>query len=297
MSTTVKTVIKNNGRGNQHLVFAKGKDCKIRSGETVVLDYDVWSFVTKSIRNRLEYDMKRGILDITTKVLTGNTSVTMDGNGSVSMKEGIDEEFKETVKEKLPPVDSKSPLKEVKNETLESTVATKSKETMEKSMGATATIVGVEEDKTEVIGDEGINAHTNNIMGASKKETAKVENVYTAAPVTETKETSETTVEEVKTVEAKEEAKTETSEKDKEEPATEDKDKEETASEEQKETSTVVEDAELANYIDNLYAVKDYKTILTQLEQRFPEIEFAKATIRKCVSFEDLKSKYPEITI
>lgn len=270
MSVKIQTVIKNNGRGSRSIVIARGKICNLRAGETKVLDYDIWSYLSKVAKRKLEQDANRGVLTIATRVYTETNNLTVSPDGSFLVQNGgtADMEASDNVvkeKPKLPnpkqnvDIDSKSTTK----------IANKSESIMTGKLGFTTEPLG--ETKTEPVKmpKQGFAAETVATSGLFKREATD------AAPA--------------KTVNVmKQEPKVEQEQKKAEE------NPEEQMAETEPESQDIAADAMTREeYINELYAAKDYAAIAGALSDWHPKFNFSKASIKKCSSYAELKEKYP----
>lgn len=258
MAVTVQTVIKNNGRGSRSIIVAKGKMCSLRAGETKVLDYDIWSYLSTPMKRKIEQDMDRGIISINTRVVTDKSNLTVNADGSFLVQNGGLEELKASDNV----VTEKSKLKvDTKPKTTfdieKGTLANKSVNIMESRLGAKATAVGETIEDAPKMNKQGFTTDKVEASSVFKKNTdttpANVSNLMPKA--------------------VPEPAKAETKEPEAKEETTED-----TMSKQQ--------------YIDELYAVKDYVAIAGALNEWFPGYSFTKTNIKKCNSYAELKEKY-----
>ena len=259
MSVTIQTVITNKSRGVRSLIVSRSKTYSLRAGETVVLDYDIWSYLTPTVKRKLEHDVQMGRLEITTRLFTDNANISVDPDGTYRIANGGLEvaKPKEQVKEnKLPTAKADKAATSGKLFDNSGTVmADQSSSVMQKALGAKRVETGntdqteqPEQDKTGFtktdMSSTGLMHTTNNL------EPAQSSSVFKAAPTDTNK--------------AEEEAKAET----------------------EKELSR-------PEYIDELYAAKDYTAIAGALTEWYPGTTFTKASIKKCSSYAELKEKYP----
>lgn len=259
MSVTIQTVITNKSRGVRSLIISKLKTYSLRAGETVVLDYDIWSYLTPTVKRKLEHDVQMGRLEITTRLFTDNANISVDPDGTYRIANGGLEvaKPKEQVKEnKLPTAKADKVATSGKLFDNSGTVmADQSSSVMQKALGAKRVETGntdqteqPEQDKTGFtktdMSSTGLMHTTNNL------EPAQSSSVFKATPTDTNK--------------AEEEAKAEP----------------------EKELSR-------PEYIDELYAAKDYTAIAGALTEWYPGTTFTKASIKKCSSYAELKEKYP----
>jgi hypothetical protein len=259
MSVTIQTVITNKSRGVRSLIVSRSKTYSLRAGETVVLDYDIWSYLTPTVKRKLEHDVQMGRLEITTRLFTDNANISVDPDGTYRIANGGLEvaKPKEQVKEnKLPTAKADKAATSGKLFDNSGTVmADQSSSVMQKALGAKRVETGntdqteqPEQDKTGFtktdMSSTGLMHTTNNL------EPAQSSSVFKATPTD--------------TPKAEEEAKAEP----------------------EKELSR-------PEYIDELYAAKDYSAIAGALTEWYPGTTFTKASIKKCNSYAELKEKYP----
>lgn len=259
MSVTIQTVITNKSRGVRSLIISRSKTYSLRAGETVVLDYDIWSYLTPTVKRKLEHDVQMGRLEITTRLFTDNANISVDPDGTYRIANGGLEVAnpKEQVKEnKLPTAKADKATASGKLFDNSGTVmADQSSSVMQKALGAKRVETGntdqteqPAQDKTGFtktdMSSSGLMHTTNNL------EPAHSSSVFKATSTDTTK--------------AEEEAKTET----------------------EKELSR-------PEYIDELYAAKDYTAIAGALTEWYPGTTFTKASIKKCNNYAELKEKYP----
>lgn len=259
MSVTIQTVITNKSRGVRSLIVSRSKTYSLRAGETVVLDYDIWSYLTPTVKRKLEHDVQMGRLEITTRLFTDNANISVDPDGTYRIANGGLEvaKPKEQVKEnKLPTAKADKAATSGKLFDNSGTVmADQSSSVMQKALGAKRVETGntdqteqPEQDKTGFtktdMSSTGLMHTTNNL------EPAQSSSVFKATPTD--------------TPKAEEEAKAEP----------------------EKELSR-------PEYIDELYAAKDYTAIAGALTEWYPGTTFTKASIKKCSSYAELKEKYP----
>lgn len=259
MSVTIQTVITNKSRGVRSLIVSRSKTYSLRAGETVVLDYDIWSYLTPTVKRKLEHDVQMGRLEITTRLFTDNANISVDPDGTYRIANGGLEvaKPKEQVKEnKLPTAKADKAATSGKLFDNSGTVmADQSSSVMQKALGAKRVETGntdqteqPEQDKTGFtktdMSSSGLMHTTNNL------EPAHSSSVFKATPTDTSK--------------AEEEAKAEPG----------------------KELSR-------PEYIDELYAAKDYTAIAGALTEWYPGTTFTKASIKKCTSYAELKEKYP----
>lgn len=136
MPVTVKTVITNNKPQVYSIQIARGKNCNVRGGETVTLDFDIWSYLSRYSRKLIERDISRGILSVSTKVYTGDNTINVNSDGVISMRPGGEEIEPKTVVVAKPKL---TPVKEEKNKDLLETktvIASKSADKMTSKVGA-----------------------------------------------------------------------------------------------------------------------------------------------------------------
>lgn len=259
MSVTIQTVITNKSRGVRSLIISRSKTYSLRAGETVVLDYDIWSYLTPTVKRKLEHDVQMGRLEITTRLFTDNANISVDPDGTYRIANGGLEvaKPKEQVKEnKLPTAKADKAATSGKLFDNSGTVmADQSSSVMQKALGAKRVETG-NTDQTEQpeqaktgftktdMSSTGLMHTTNNL------EPAQSSSVFKATPTD--------------TPKAEEEAKAEP----------------------EKELSR-------PEYIDELYAAKDYTAIAGALTEWYPGTTFTKASIKKCSSYAELKEKYP----
>ncbi len=259
MSVTIQTVITNKSRGVRSLIVSRSKTYSLRAGETVVLDYDIWSYLTPTVKRKLEHDVQMGRLEITTRLFTDNANISVAPDGTYRIANGGLElaKPKEQVKEnKLPAAKADKAATSGKLFDNSGTVmADQSSSVMQKALGAKRVETGntdqteqPEQDKTGFtktdMSSTGLMHTTNNL------EPAQSSSVFKATPTD--------------TPKAEEEAKAEP----------------------EKELSR-------PEYIDELYAAKDYSAIAGALTEWYPGTTFTKASIKKCNSYAELKEKYP----
>lgn len=259
MSVTIQTVITNKSRGVRSLIVSRSKTYSLRAGETVVLDYDIWSYLTPTVKRKLEHDVQMGRLEITTRLFTDNANISVDPDGTYRIANGGLEvaKPKEQVKEnKLPTAKADKATTSGKLFDNSGTVmADQSSSVMQKALGAKRVETGntdqteqPEQDKTGFtktdMSSSGLMHTTNNL------EPAHSSSVFKATPA--------------ETPKAEEEVKAEP----------------------EKELSR-------PEYIDELYAAKDYTAIAGALTEWYPGTTFTKASIKKCSSYAELKEKYP----
>lgn len=259
MSVTIQTVITNKSRGVRSLIVSRSKTYSLRAGETVVLDYDIWSYLTPTVKRKLEHDVQMGRLEITTRLFTDNANISVDPDGTYRIANGGLEvtKPKEQVKEnKLPTAKADKAATSGKLFDNSGTVmADQSSSVMQKALGAKRVETGntdqteqPDQDKTGFtktdMSSTGLMHTTNNL------EPAQSSSVFKATPTDTSK--------------AEEEAKAEP----------------------EKELSR-------PEYIDELYAAKDYTAIAGALTEWYPGTTFTKASIKKCSSYAELKEKYP----
>jgi hypothetical protein len=259
MSVTIQTVITNKSRGVRSLIISRSKTYSLRAGETVVLDYDIWSYLTPTVKRKLEHDVQMGRLEITTRLFTDNANISVDPDGTYRIANGGLEvaKPKEQVKEnKLPTAKADKATASGKLFDNSGTVmADQSSSVMQKALGAKRVDTGntdqteqPEQDKTGFtktdMSSSGLMHTTNNL------EPAHSSSVFKATPAD--------------TPKAEEEVKAEP----------------------EKELSR-------SEYIDELYAAKDYTAIAGALTEWYPGTTFTKASIKKCNSYAELKEKYP----
>lgn len=259
MSVTIQTVITNKSRGVRSLIVSRSKTYSLRAGETVVLDYDIWSYLTPTVKRKLEHDVQMGRLEITTRLFTDNANISVDPDGTYRIANGGLEvtKPKEQVKEnKLPTAKADKATTSGKLFDNSGTVmAAQSSSVMQKALGAKRVETGntdqteqPEQDKTGFtktdMSSTGLMHTTNNL------EPAQSSSVFKATSTD--------------TPKAEEEAKAEP----------------------EKELSR-------PEYIDELYAAKDYTAIAGALTEWYPGTTFTKASIKKCNSYAELKEKYP----
>ena len=259
MSVTIQTVITNKSRGVRSLIVSRSKTYSLRAGETVVLDYDIWSYLTPTVKRKLEHDVQMGRLEITTRLFTDNANISVDPDGTYRIANGGLEvtKPKEQVKEnKLPTAKADKAATSGKLFDNSGTVmADQSSSVMQKALGAKRVETGntdqteqPEQDKTGFtktdMSSTGLMHTTNNLEPAHSSSVFKATSTDTAK--------------------AEKEAETETG----------------------KELSR-------PEYIDELYAAKDYSAIAGALTEWYPGTTFTKASIKKCSSYAELKEKYP----
>lgn len=263
MSVTIQTVITNKSRGVRSLIISRSKTYSLRAGETVVLDYDIWSYLTPTAKRKLESDVNMGRLDITTRLYTDNTNISVDTSGTYMISNGglEDSKPKEQVKTaKLPAASSNKEETKGKLFTSDGTViADKSASVMQNSLGAKKTEAGgagqSEQKATpDATGFTKTDMSTAGLMHTTNNlEVANTSSVFGAK---ETASTQDTVVEEQKEVTS--------------------------------EDSTISQE----EYINELYAAKDYSAIAGALTEWYPGTTFTKASIKKCNSYAELKEKY-----
>lgn len=259
MSVTIQTVITNKSRGVRSLIVSRSKTYSLRAGETVVLDYDIWSYLTPTVKRKLELDVKMGRLEITTRLFTDNANISVDPDGTYKIASGGLETFspKDQVKEnKLPAAKADKATTSGKLFDNRGTVmADKSSSVMQEAIGAKRVEAGNTDQAAQPVQDK--TGFTKTDMSSSglmhtmnNLEPAHSSSVFKATPIDTSK--------------AEEEAKTEAG----------------------KELSR-------PEYIDELYAAKDYSAIAGALTEWYPGTTFTKASIKKCSGYAELKEKYP----
>ena len=253
MSVTVQTVITNKSRGTRSLLVARGKSYSMRAGETKVLDYDIWSFLTPTMKRKLERDVAQGLLSVTTRVYTDGSNFSVDPDGSYQISNGGLPEAKASVKEKVKLPNPKF----------------------------------ADENKTKIVSKDGITIADRSSGAMQSKLGAKEVKEDTEAKTPETPKTGFTKIEqEASNVFQSNRTNVDTSS------ATsmfKNQDKENLkAAEAQQEAPEMTFDA----YIDELFKAKDFNKIYAVLVAEYPKSNFSKSTIRKCSSYADLKEKY-----
>lgn len=259
MSVTIQTVITNKSRGVRSLIISRSKTYSLRAGETAVLDYDIWSYLTPTAKRKLELDVQMGRLEITTRLFTDNANISVDPDGTYKIANGGLETVKpkEQVKEnKLPTAKADKAATNGKLFDNSGTVmADKSSSVMQEAIGAKRVETGKTDQTEQPVQDK--TGFTKTDMSSSglmhtmnNLEPAHSSSVFKATPTD--------------TAKAEKEAETETG----------------------KELSR-------PEYIDELYAAKDYTAIAGALTEWYPGTTFTKASIKKCSSYAELKEKYP----
>lgn len=262
MSVTIQTVITNKSRGVRSLIVSRSKTYSLRAGETVVLDYDIWSYLTPTVKRKLELDVQMGRLEITTRLFTDNANISVDPDGTYKIANGGLElaKPKEQVKEnKLPTAKADKATTSGKLFDNSGTVmADQSSSVMQKALGAKRVEAG-NTDQTDQT-EQPVQDKT----GFTKTDMSSSGLMHTMNNLEPAHSSSVFKVAATDTAKEDEEAKTET----------------------EKELSR-------PEYIDELYAAKDYTAIAGALTEWYPGTTFTKASIKKCNSYAELKEKYP----
>ena len=259
MSVTIQTVITNKSRGVRSLIISRSKTYSLRAGETGVLDYDIWSYLTPTVKRKLELDVQMGRLEITTRLFTDNANISVDLDGTYKIANGGLETAKpkEQVKEnKLPAAKADKATTNGKLFDNSGTVmADKSSSVMQKAIGAKRVEAGNTDQTEQPVQDK---------TGFTKTDMSSSGLMHTMNNLEPAHSSSVFKATSTDTTKAEEEAKTET----------------------EKELSR-------PEYIDELYAAKDYTAIAGALTEWYPGTTFTKASIKKCNNYAELKEKYP----
>lgn len=259
MSVTIQTVITNKSRGVRSLIVSRSKTYSLRAGETVVLDYDIWSYLTPTVKRKLELDVQMGRLEITTRLFTDNANISVDPDGTYKIANG----GLETAKPKEQVKENKLPAAKADKDTTNgklfdnsgTVMADKSSSVMQKAIGAKRVEAGNTDQTEQPVQDK---------TGFTKTDMSSSGLMHTMNNLEPAHSSSVFKATSTDTNKAEEEAKAEP----------------------EKELSR-------PEYIDELYAAKDYTAIAGALTEWYPGTTFTKASIKKCNSYAELKEKYP----
>lgn len=263
--TTVQTIITNKSRNHFRIPLAKGKTKDLRVGESIRLDYDLRSFLSRAAQRDLDRALAKKIIELQTKVVTEDSTLTVMPDGTFTVKAGVEYDVKPEPKPQLPPQTKRESF----DQRATGRVAGKSAEKLMKGMGMTTEDLDVGP-KTEVDISTG-KVTTPVTDGASvfatKNNLEPVDNVNVF--VTDTKKETVDTKADEKVVEEKDSVVATPVEPTAEEP--------------------VDEEA----YINELLIKKDFNLLYAYLADNHP-MEFAtvpKALIRKSKTYQDLKAR------
>lgn len=96
MANTVRTTITNKRRTPYTVNTGRNRKISIRGGETVTLPYDLFSFLSRTDKNEYTLATQRGILDISTEVVTPENTIVISQEGSINIHSGTEEPEKTT---------------------------------------------------------------------------------------------------------------------------------------------------------------------------------------------------------
>lgn len=287
MTPVIKTEVINISRQPYSLVVNGKRVAKLRSKESIILPYDIWSVSTALGKKALETDLRKKLIKLNTFVNTENSVIAISCDSNCNSTTQINapeynknkketnlvEEEKETVIEnrETRPVNAKNV--ELVSTEAHVRVASKSSSVMQAVMGANT--VNLEEPETRV---------KQNPTGFTAVEQVKSSSLFTRT----TKNNVEVESNNVMCFEDVAENDKEVTQE-AEQPSTVEFIEEQNEVENNTEasnTSTVVEE------VNTLIQEEDVEALLKLLRDRYPDIPFTKTALKKCKSWEDIAEKY-----
>lgn len=315
MSVIVHTKITNKSRNPYSVLVSRDRSYRLRGGETVILDYDLWSYLSKFSKKNIERDVSKGVLEITTKVYSDKVSMDIDKEGNVLLSKDNPEDTKKDnlliAKPTLPPTQSTSKIGTITDKGI---ITAKRADALKDNFGATVVDYNADEEPETVVPDRNgmmksappaTGLFTNN---KQNKQAVNTDSVFKGTKVEETSPTETTGQEETQTEEiTNNEYNSDSSNSTEDTLASQTQTETEELKDSNQEQETLdgtkkslldmseEEAKELGeeDYVNWLYTVdqttKKYKKIVDYLGNRYPNIVFTKAFVKNYVSYADLK--------